>query len=43
MKKNTSVFFHPITTVKSNIQREVFYEGSNQFRKGAESKIPLGI
>jgi hypothetical protein len=43
MKKNTSVFFHPITTVKSNIQREVFHEGSKHFCRGAESKTPLGF
>ena len=36
-------FFHPITRVKSNIQREVFHEGSKQFHRGAASKIPLGF
>jgi hypothetical protein len=42
-KEKYMCFFHPITTVKSNIQREVFCEGSKQFRRGAESKIPLGF
>ena len=43
MKKNTSVSFHPITTVKLNIQRKAFHEGSKQFRRVAELKIPLGF
>ena len=36
-------FFHPITTVKSNIQHKAFHEGSKQFRRGVELKIPLGF